>query len=147
MTWGGHIRLAVVTDMSDRPTTGADNDNRRQKQPFHKNLPFTRNDSMSKTLLFCRQIIPFIQKNLPPIRIFILLNTKSLQTVCPSLPLAHDRNTRICFLYGTLPMPKITLATKSSVFLLMICLFSSITVGWISYVSSKMPCKPKRLIG
>ena len=34
-------------------------------------------------------------------------------------------------------MPKITLATKSSVFLLMICLFSSITVGWISYVSSK----------
>jgi hypothetical protein len=34
-------------------------------------------------------------------------------------------------------MPKITLTTKSSVFLLMICLFSSITVGWISHVSSK----------
>ena len=34
-------------------------------------------------------------------------------------------------------MPKITLATKSSVFLLRICLFSSITVGWISYVGSK----------
>jgi hypothetical protein len=61
MAWGGHIRLAVVTDMSDRPTPATDNnnDNRSQKQRFHENLPLTRNDSMSKTLLFCRQIIPF----------------------------------------------------------------------------------------
>ena len=34
-------------------------------------------------------------------------------------------------------MPKITLAAKSSVFLLIICLSTSITVGWISYISSK----------
>jgi hypothetical protein len=61
MAWGGHIRLAVVTDMSDRPTPATDNDDddRSQKQRFHENLPLTRNDSMSKTLLFCRQIIPF----------------------------------------------------------------------------------------
>jgi hypothetical protein len=59
MACGGHISLAVVTDMSDRPTPATDNDNRSQKQRFHENLPLTRNDSMSKTLLFCRQIIPF----------------------------------------------------------------------------------------
>ena len=34
-------------------------------------------------------------------------------------------------------MPKITLAAKSSVFLLVMCLFTSITVGWVSYSSSK----------
>jgi hypothetical protein len=49
--------------MSDRPTPATDNDDddddRSQKQRFHENLPLTRNDSMSKTLLFCRQIIPF----------------------------------------------------------------------------------------
>ena len=32
-------------------------------------------------------------------------------------------------------MPKITLAAKSSVFLLVMCLFTSITVGWVSYSS------------
>lgn len=34
-------------------------------------------------------------------------------------------------------MPKFTLAAKLSVFVLLICLSTSLTVGWISYVSSK----------
>ena len=34
-------------------------------------------------------------------------------------------------------MPQFNLATKSSLFLLLICLSTSLTVGWISYISSK----------
>jgi len=34
-------------------------------------------------------------------------------------------------------MPQFNLATKSSIFLLLICLSTSLTVGWISYIKSK----------
>ena len=34
-------------------------------------------------------------------------------------------------------MPHFNLATKSSLFLLLICLSTSLTVGWISYINSK----------
>ena len=34
-------------------------------------------------------------------------------------------------------MSQFKLATKSSIFLLLICLSTSLTVGWISYINSK----------